>query len=249
MVAAPALSYALKSAQGAPAAPRIEFASLDGWSGPVPADGSSWEPVFVRADALAQKEYRDSAGAAIEALGVAYATQRQGAELIGETSSVTGQNGLETAEQQIRTAAGWFRETTVTERSGRKWLIWSRYEIAGRAFMVPLAAQLWYGVSSLATAPLAGLVALRSQCLPDCAAVRGGASRAWPCTCPCDSPTSGARMLRLHRGKAALPDERASDASVRLYTYKGARGNVGTLVVAIGSGVRNGDRLSASERC
>jgi exosortase len=173
MVAAPTLSYALKSAQGAPAAPRIEFESVEDWSGPVAADRPAWEPVFVGADALEQREYRDSAGGAIEALGVAYATQRQGSELIGETNSVTGQSGLEAeTEQPIRTAAGRFRETTVTERSGRKWVIWSRFEIAGRAFTMPLAAQLWYGVRSLATQPLAGLVALRSKCLPDCAGAR-----------------------------------------------------------------------------
>jgi exosortase len=172
MIAAPTLSYAVKWVQGRPAVPRVEFAALEGWSGPGPIGASVWKPVFAGAAVLESRQYSD-AGGTIEALGVAYSRQSQGSELIGETSSLTGSGGLEVeSEQRIRGPAGQFVETVARAPDGRRSVLWSRYDIGGRPLTVPVLAQLWYGLGSLVSEPLTGLVALRTECVPDCAAAR-----------------------------------------------------------------------------
>src|SRR5256885_15042566 len=79
-------------------------------------------------------------------------------------TSVTG-NGLRLrSEEDIDTARGAFRETEVADRSGARSLVWYRYETAGRAFVRPLAAQLWYGINALVSDPPAALIAYRAAC-------------------------------------------------------------------------------------
>ena len=45
-----------------------------------------------------------------------------------------------------------------------RYLIWSRYEIAGRDFVKPLASQLWYGIKAIVSNPSATLIAYRAPC-------------------------------------------------------------------------------------
>jgi hypothetical protein len=56
----------------------------------------------------------------------------------------------------------------VFDRSGATSLIWSRYLIAGRTFLIPLASQLWYGIQATVSRPQAALLALRADCGNDC---------------------------------------------------------------------------------
>jgi hypothetical protein len=76
------------------------------------------------------------------------------------------------AEQVIASSAGPFRETEVTDPSGARSLIWSRYQVDGRNLVDPLTQQLWYGVNALVWRPPAGLIALRASCEPDCGTAR-----------------------------------------------------------------------------
>jgi EpsI family protein len=140
----------------------------------VPVDvRSAWLPIFAGADELQRRAFGNAAGGTVEVLGVAYGTQRQGAELVGETSSLTG-NGLETrVERVVGSRAGQFRETEVTDHSGARSLIWSRYQVDGHNLVRPLTQQLWYGLNALVWRPPAGLIALRIACDADCGSARG----------------------------------------------------------------------------
>ena len=67
-------------------------------------------------------------------------------------------------EDVVDTAAGAFREALATDRSGGSWLIWSRYHTAGRDFVAPVKAQLWYGINATVSNPNASLTAYRAAC-------------------------------------------------------------------------------------
>ena len=174
LVALPLLNAALRLARPAP--PLADPAALLNPQPPwraVPVDvRSAWLPVFAGADALQRRAFGSSGDDAVEVLGVAYRTQRQGAELVGETSSLTGEGLQALAEQVVGSAAGPFGEAEVADRGGARSLIWWRYQVAGRNLVGPFAQQLWYGVNALVWRPPAGLVALRTPCYPDCGSAR-----------------------------------------------------------------------------
>jgi exosortase len=175
LAALPALSAGLRMMHAAPRAP----GSVDPrppWH-PLEQDmGSAWRPRFPGADHLERQAFANATGELIETLTVSYRTQRQGAELVGEDSSIIG-DGLELrAERVVSTPSGAFREAEVADpesaasdsAEGRS-LIWWRYEVAGRNLVVPFAEQLWYGVNALVWQPPASLTALRAACRGDCA--------------------------------------------------------------------------------
>jgi EpsI family protein len=139
----------------------------------VPVDvRSAWLPMFAGADELQRRAFGNASEDTVEVLGVAYRTQRQGAELVGETSSLTG-NGLRArAERVVGSTAGQFRETEATDHTGARSLIWWRYQVDGHNLVHPLTQQLWYGVNAMVWQPPAGLIALRTPCDADCGSAR-----------------------------------------------------------------------------
>ncbi len=140
----------------------------------VPVDvRSAWLPVFAGADELHRGAFGNAADATVEVLAVAYRTQRQGAELVGETSSVTGARLELRGEQVIASKAGAFRESEVSDPSGARSLIWWRYQIDGQNLVNPFTQQLWFGLNSLLWQPPAALIALRTPCRADCEGARG----------------------------------------------------------------------------
>ncbi len=139
----------------------------------VPVDvRSAWLPVFAGADELKRGAFGNANDATIEVLGVAYRAQRQGAELVGETSSVTGDRLEVRNEEVIPSRVGAFRESEVSDPAGARSLIWWRYQIDGRNLVNPLSQQLWFGLNSLVGQPPAALIALRAPCRGDCASAR-----------------------------------------------------------------------------
>ena len=172
--ALPLLNVAVRMSRPAP--PLLHPAA---WLNPqppwqaVPLDvRSGWLPVFDGADELQRRAFGRSDDDAVEVLGVAYRTQRQGAELVGETSSLTGKELQVRAEQVVGSEAGPFREAEVTDRFGTRSLIWWRYQVAGRNLVAPFAQQSWYGINALVWRPPAGLIALRTPCHADCDSAR-----------------------------------------------------------------------------
>lgn len=133
---------------------------------------STWVPVFEGADLLQRYSFIGPAGESVEVLTVGLRSQRQGAELVGETSSLEGEQLAVTAVRTARTAAGAFRETEVIDQARRRSLIWTRYEVGGRTLLSPFAQQLYYGANALLRRPPSSLLALRSTCHQDCADAR-----------------------------------------------------------------------------
>ena len=133
---------------------------------------SSWLPIFAGADELRRQAFGNAAGDTVEVLSVAYRTQRQGAELVGETSSIFGDELQPDAERVISSASGAFRETEAVDRAQARSLIWWRYEVAGRNLVEPFAEQLWYGINAILWKPPAGLIALHTACGADCDSAR-----------------------------------------------------------------------------
>ncbi len=139
----------------------------------VPLDvRSAWLPDFAGADRLQRYAFGNAREDTIELVTVLYGTQRQGAELVGETSSLFGTGLQVLAEQGVNSTRGPFREAEVVDRSGARSLMWWRFEVAGRTLTGPFAEQLWYGLNALVSNPPAGLIALRIACRADCAAAR-----------------------------------------------------------------------------
>ena len=165
LVALPAASWGLRTLLPAPAlSASVAPSARPPWSS-APSDTlSSWRPAFPGADQEQRFAYTNTTGDTMEMFRVAYRTQRQGAELVGSGSTLIGRGLKVRSEEVIDTATGAFRETEVVDRSGARSLIWSRYEIAGRGFVKPLASQLWYGIKAIVSNPPATWIAYRAPC-------------------------------------------------------------------------------------
>lgn len=129
-----------------------------------------WAPVFVGADVQRQTVYRSS-DRELDLFQAAYATQRQGKELIGYENDVLAP--LEgTAEGTARWRGISLNDSEVQDRAGGKWLIWSVYHVGSRHFTSGVAAQIWYGFHALGNIPVSGVLALRTRCGESCAPAR-----------------------------------------------------------------------------
>jgi EpsI family protein len=163
--ALPGASWLLRAVQpAAPLTPALAPAAPSSWSSVSSDIASSWQPTFPGADREQRLAYNDGAGDTVEVYTVSYRGERQGAKLIGMGTSLIGDRLVLRAEAVVPSAAGRFREAQVAERRGTRSLIWSRFEMAGGKFVVPLYAQLWYGLVATVSNPPAALVAYRAAC-------------------------------------------------------------------------------------
>jgi EpsI family protein len=175
MVLVPMLGQALAAADARSSASiRMEFpVGRGGWSGPAPAAGSNWGPRFPGADILQRVTYRDSAGNPVEVAVIVYRLQQQGAELVGDSASLLGDNLHSiSSEEIVSTWAGKFRELIGQDNERSRFLVRYRYDIGGRQFVEPLRSQLWYGVRSLGGAPYSALLAYGAACETTCDTAR-----------------------------------------------------------------------------
>ena len=173
LVALPVANVALRLMR--PAAPLAPGADPGAPWVPALLDiNTSWQPVYPGADRRQRQTFDNGTGDMVEVFSVSYLRQRQGAKLVGIDTSLTGRELLAGPEQTVAGPTGSFRETEVAERASphAHYLIWSRYETAGRDFASPFPAQLWYGINALVSNPSASLVALRAACRPDCTLAR-----------------------------------------------------------------------------
>ena len=169
LLVVPGASYLARRAH--PPAPLSSAAFLTlspPWSALTPVGGSFWLPEFAGADDNEYLTAVSPAGATIEVFRTRFVSQRQGAELVGESSSLLGRHLRDRGERLVDSAHGRFRETQAADPTGAQSLIWSRYEIAGRPLVRPLAEQLWYGLNSLVWHPTADVLAFRAECRGDC---------------------------------------------------------------------------------
>lgn len=144
---------------------------VEGWQGPVEAS-SDWHPVFAQADEEWRVEYRNEASEVVELYLAAYGRQRQGKELRGHGNSVTGTDDVlqvGTHAWPSRGAAIPVTEWQAVSVAGHKRLVWSFVAIEGQpGRMSGLRDQLTYGVRALGDPPSAAVIALATECRPDC---------------------------------------------------------------------------------
>jgi EpsI family protein len=144
------------------------------WRGPLAVVAKDWRPVFVGAHSERHAAYRDASGHTVEAVAVGYPVQEQGRELVNESNSLLGDEGLSPLAVALVDADGsTYRELVAVDKEGNRSVIWSFYDIGGKTFVVPLLSQLWYGVRSLSIRPYSALFAFRVACVPSCAEARG----------------------------------------------------------------------------
>ena len=172
----PALAYGMDLA-GTQASVTLTVqwpAAPAGWSGPVKANASEWQPHFVNASGESLTRYTDSAGVPVDAFAVAYRVQTQSAKLLGYGNDLLGYPQLmrQLSVHVVDSPAGPWEEIVTLNPYGSRSLIWTRYRIGNRSFVKPRISQLWYGLAAIVKPPLSSLTALRAACLPDCNAAR-----------------------------------------------------------------------------
>jgi len=165
----PAASYLARRAHPPAPLSGAPFLTLRApWAALTPVGGSFWLPQFEGADDNEYLTAVSPAGGTIEVFRTRFIAQRQGAELVGESSSLLGRHLRDHGERLVDSAQGRFRETEAADPTGALSLIWSRYEIAARPLVRPLAEQLWYGLNALVWHPPADALAFRAECRGDC---------------------------------------------------------------------------------
>jgi EpsI family protein len=145
------------------------------WLGPTSTNEGSWRPVFVGRHVETSGAYRnDESGRGIELMIIGYAAQEQGRELINEENSLLGEGDLEPVSTSYEDVGSeTYRETLVVDRWGKHSVIWSIYRIDQRTFVVPVFAQLWYGLRSFTgSSPYSAEIAIRSPCEHGCPEAR-----------------------------------------------------------------------------
>lgn len=175
LTVAPVLTYLVAPSRDEPvtrASVRWPAGRAD-WRGPLDNLNSGWRPVFIGAHAESYAVYQDPSGETVEVLAIGYALQVQGAKLVSENNSLLGTDLTQLTGQVVSGDGQSYYERVVADPEGRHSVIWSVYDIGGRAFATPLPSQLWYGLSSLTSQPYSVLFAFRAQCVPSCSVARG----------------------------------------------------------------------------
>jgi EpsI family protein len=174
LVALPLLSALARMLHPAPpAAAGVPYADPPPpWHAVAVDAGSQWLPVFPKADTVRRRAFGNGDDDTIEVFAATYRTQRQGAKLVGESTSLFGEQLEVRSQHVIRTPAGAFNETEVANRGGARSLIWWRYHTAGRDLITPLVQQLWYGLNAIVWNPSGAVIALRAACRERCEAAR-----------------------------------------------------------------------------
>jgi EpsI family protein len=198
VVLLPALAY-VKAASAEP----VYAASIDwpniaaSWTPEAQTTaGSAWRPRFQNATASAMRAYRAPDGQPVELFSVIYQRQRQNAEVVSYGNSLFGADEAlhPVSESLIRNAAGDWRETRVTDPSGRDSLVQWRFLVGDSVFVSAVASQVWYGVAALRRPLPAALIAMRSPCAPSCDSARIRLEQF--AVANCSSPGCGAMVRR-----------------------------------------------------
>ena len=86
----PALSALVRDSRPLPRLTQETPAAPAPWVARAPDTQSLWVPVFAGADAQTRAVFAGAGGEAVELYRARYVEQRQGAELVGDTSSLFG---------------------------------------------------------------------------------------------------------------------------------------------------------------
>lgn len=173
LVMLPGLSGVVRNRAPLPPANVADLVRPKGpWSFAQGSYDSYWMPTFEGADETLHTVLTSSTGGTAEVFAVSFREQRQGAELVGESSTLLGSHLRFRGERIIESAGARLIETEAVDPDGVRSLIWSRYEIGARPFVRPLASQVWYGLRATIGHVRSGLAAARVDCGDDCARAR-----------------------------------------------------------------------------
>lgn len=140
---------------------------LDSPSGWVPTKADDgWAPMFRNADAqfLLHLEH---GGHVVGIYQAVFAEQQQEKKLTGEGNSVLGELTIgETTSTDVVSER--FSALEFLDARGGRHLVWRGYFSGDRWFHTPMGAQLWYGMQSLISRPVSGVVALHARCAASC---------------------------------------------------------------------------------
>ncbi|MGH8185055.1 MAG: exosortase C-terminal domain/associated protein EpsI, partial [Steroidobacteraceae bacterium] len=168
MIVGPAWSLVAVASQASSAPAALPVDPGD-WRGPF-TTRSHWQPYYPGADAQQRADYRGETGA-VTVYVATYARQRQGKELIGYDNSILGKSSAADASAASLPDLT-MKELAVSEPDSRRSLVWYQYRIGSRSFARDITAQLYYGVASLVSSPVSRIIAMRAECVPDCAQAR-----------------------------------------------------------------------------
>jgi EpsI family protein len=174
LAAPPLAAVALAAASDRVSARALDLpAGRADWNGPLAAVDETWRPLFVGLHDEARGLYRDLSGHTVEVVVIGYSAQAQDRELVNEGNSLVGSGALTLLRSDRTEGLGRpLHEDVTADTEGHRSLIWSFYAIAGRPFVTPVWAQLWYGLHAFGTPPYSALFAFRTSCAPSCAAAR-----------------------------------------------------------------------------
>lgn len=136
-------------------------------TGPLAPMRFNWAPQFHGADAAVHGRYVTD-GHDVEIYTAVYTSQRQGKELVAYDNSILG---AERADVLSESNAGDWHELQVRSAVGHE-LLRFQYQIGAMRTSDDLRAQIAYGLQSFTGTPLSRLIALRTDCVPDCEAAR-----------------------------------------------------------------------------
>jgi EpsI family protein len=172
LVVVPLLASIMSLTHDAPGDFRLP-AGQAAWQGPTKLSDGAWRPVFVGSHDQWHVLYADAAGRNVETFAIGYPMQEQGRELVNEGNLLLGHGGLRAITAGLVTEGGGrYIEETVADEGGQRSVVWYQYAIDGRAFVIPISSQLWYGVRSISGTPYSALFAFRAGCAPSCSHAR-----------------------------------------------------------------------------
>ena len=170
----PLWSHARSALAGSPGVP-LEAPSVSGWSGPE-RYLSDWKPVFAGADEEFLVAYVGKDHQEVALYRAAYHSQRQGKELRAYGNTLAGDSHRVQATDRhkvdIDQHSVAVTEETHSDWSGQQSIVWWLYTVDGTPSTMDLLSQVEYGTRSLWRAPTASVVAMATECRPDCAAAR-----------------------------------------------------------------------------
>lgn len=136
--------------------------------GPLSPVRFNWMPQFHGVDDALHARYTVG-GRDVELFTAIYTSQRQGKELVAYDNSILGAERVQVVKESI---AGEWHELEIATAAKVHELIRYQYVIGATRTSSDLRAQLSYGLYSFVGTPLSRLIALRTDCVPDCDAAR-----------------------------------------------------------------------------
>ncbi len=164
----PLVEHVLASRAGAAVSADMLPSARSGWQVSVVNSFADWRPVFDGADSKTLGRYTQD-DRVVEAFAAEYRDQHQTKKLAGYYNSVVGDEQVNDIEPPLVDLPAGFAQHALADQQGRHMLIWYSYYVGDRRFVSALKAQVYYGLKSLVSQPISGVIALRMSCEIDCA--------------------------------------------------------------------------------